>query len=196
MTEPTQEKEPAATAAPATAAAPAAPGAATAPAAAAAGSRGPALPLLIAVIVGALGAGGAVGALVVAPRIPQGPPAAAAEGAHGGGEKGGKGKHGEAKTPMHKIESIIVNPTGSLGQRFLMASVAIELPTEKDVEALRQRDVQVRDAVVATLERETLASLTAPGARDSLRARLARSIRPFVRAGVEPHVYLPQFVVQ
>lgn len=168
---------------------------------AAAAAKGPALPVLAAAVALALGAGGALGALALAPLV-TGPRAAApahaeeddAEGEHAAPKKG---KHGEeARLPVHRLDNLIVNPAGSQGQRFLMTTVAIEVASEKDLERLRLRDLQLRDEVVAVLGRETLESLTAPGGRDSLRDRLAAAVRPFVSKRARPRVYLPQFVVQ
>lgn len=188
-------------------------GADAAPAAAAAG---PALPVLIGVIVGALAVGGALGALLIGPPLVQarqksalasriaeaeaGPHAkkhgkdkkkAAKDGEHGGGEAG--------KSPVYRIDNVIVNPAGSMGQRFLMCSVAVELEDDHLVEMLRTRDIEVRDVIISTLESNSLAQLTQPGARDTLRHRLAGALQPLLgeeAEGTHLRVFLPQFVIQ
>jgi flagellar protein FliL len=113
----------------------------------------------------------------------------------GGAKHEKKGKEGE-KTAVFKLDNLIVNPAGSGGTRFLLASVAIELPDEKLLSRLRERDFQVRDAVISVLERETLDEVASPGARDSIKARLARVIAPMAGHGTQVQVYLPQFVLQ
>jgi flagellar basal body-associated protein FliL len=77
-----------------------------------------------------------------------------------------------------------------------MATVAVEVPDEKTAASLRERDVQIRDAVMSVLERATLASLTVPGARDTLRGRIAVAIAPHLQGAAPARVYLPQFVIQ
>jgi flagellar FliL protein len=156
----------------------------------------PAPMILIAAVVGALVAGGATGSFVIAPRLA--PKAAAQSAAHAEkkSEKHG-GKHGEEKATVHKIENLIVNPAGSEGARFLMTTVAIEVQDEKIGETLRDHDAQVRDAVIATLEGQTLEMLTRPGARDTLKHKIEGALAPIV--GEDPgslRVYLPQFVIQ
>jgi flagellar protein FliL len=163
----------------------------------------PALPLHLLIPAGAglvaAALGIALGLLVVGPRVVAlrpGAPAANAEpgGGHEGGH-GGKGKEG-AKAAVFRLDNLIVNPAGSGGTRFLLASVAIEVPDDRYQARLRDRDFQVRDAVIAVLERQTLESVTSPGARDSIKVRLGQALAPMIGAGVPVQVYLPQFVLQ
>jgi flagellar FliL protein len=103
----------------------------------------------------------------------------------------------ESATPgaFFELQNIVVNPAGSDGMRFLMVSVAVEVPAQALAERLREHQVRVRDVVVSVLERQTLESLTQPGARDRVKVDLADAIAPFVE-GKRPTVYLPQFVIQ
>jgi flagellar FliL protein len=89
-----------------------------------------------------------------------------------------------------------VNPAGSAGTRFLMASVAFELSDEKVAAALQEQEVQVRDAVITALESQTLEMLTAPGSRAAIKRQLAATIQPLVPGHQPLRVYLPQFVIQ
>jgi len=168
-------------------------------------------PLILAgAIVAALAAGTVAGLLLLGPRLAamrHAAPAAAhaestAEGeAEGEGKhakekgKGGHGKEAE-KAVVYRLDNLIVNPAGSQGTRFLMASVAVEVPDARIEARLRERDFQVRDAVIAVLERQPLEVITSPGGRDSVKARLAETLRPMVGRGVPLQIYLPQFVIQ
>jgi flagellar protein FliL len=163
----------------------------------------PEVAVLAAIVVVALAAGSVLGMLLIAPRVIVARNAAVVAQAHAGktheeGEKGeGKGKKGEGeKSAIYSIENIIVNPAGSAGSRFLMASVAFELADEKEVEELRGKEVQVRDAVITTLEGQSLDMLSAPGAREGIKRRIAAAVKPLVPGRRPPRVYLPQFVLQ
>ena len=158
-------------------------------------------PLLMGgVVVAALVIGALTGSFVIGPRFvprraaetpatPSEEPAAAPEEArHEGGP--------EARPIVFKVDNIIVNPSGCDGTRFLMASVAFELPNDKIEARLRDHDFMVRDAVIGVLENQTLEALTRSGARDSLRRRLAEAILPMAGRGTRLRVYLPQFVIQ
>jgi len=182
------------------AAAPAAPAPAAAGAAPAIKPGGSPPFLLIGVIVAALAAGGAAGALFVAPAI-----TSARAGKHAGNQTvdddGKDGKDGDkadshTKPAVYKLENLIVNPAGSQGSRFLMTTVAFELPDEKMGTRFQDHEAQVRDLVMSTLERQTLDKLTRPGARDSLKQALVAAVAPVTGGSKRVRVYLPQFVIQ
>jgi flagellar FliL protein len=164
--------------------------------------------VLIGVIAGGLVAGAALGALLVAPQVNKlrhaSAVAAAMDPKHKKDKKAEgkdkKDKKGEAgKSPVYKLDNIIVNPAGSQGQRFLMCSVAIESEDSKVLDTLREHEIELRDRVISMLAKQTLDRLTAEGARDSLRAELLVAIKPALgpdNQDAELKVFLPQFVVQ
>lgn len=183
-------------------AAPAAPGAAPAPAAK---KPGASTIVLAAVVAGALVAGLAAGMFVVGPRFaarPSDAHTAAAEPSHGApkASKPKKDGHGKAKEehgrPVHRLDNIIVNPAGSHGTRFLLATVAFEVADDRIRDDLRAREVELRDVVISTFERHTLEELTRPGARDSVRGELTTAVLPLVGDDAGLRVFLPQFVIQ
>jgi flagellar FliL protein len=160
--------------------------------------------LVIGVAAGALVAGGALGMLLVGPQVvaarnPNAAAAAAAkaEGGHGEKKGGHGGGHGEGeKADFYHLENIIVNPAGSQGSRFLMASVAIQLPDSKVEARFKEREVMLRDIVISTLERQTMEQLNRPGARDSVRDELVRRIQPIAGTDEPLQIFMPQFVIQ
>jgi flagellar FliL protein len=180
--------------------------------------RGPFTPLTFVILGVAVLAGAVTGVYLVGPRLASarqgtaaatdthGGAAAEASGDHGksdghgksGGSHGkGGGSHGKGgeRAAMFRLDNIIVNPSDSQGTRFLMVTVAFELADDKQHQRLRDSEIQLRDRVISTLERHTLAELTAPGARDSLKARITRDVTSFVGPG-GAEIYLPQFVIQ
>ena len=151
------------------------------------GGRKKLVPILI--IVVALIAGAGVGGFVVAPRLSG--KAAGAEGAEAKHEK--EGEAGVVR--LVKLENVIVNPSDAQGQRFLVASMAFEMPSEEAEKKLQEANIQFRDAVIGVLEKKTLGWLMQVGARDSLRKELAQVAAPFV-GGDTVKVYIPQFLIQ
>ncbi|MEK7317409.1 MAG: flagellar basal body-associated FliL family protein [Candidatus Eisenbacteria bacterium] len=166
-------------------------------------SAGP--PLLVTIIVSVLtlSVGAVTGTMLVGPAFFG--KAAPAKQAHADeeaeseepeGHKSG-GKHGEGeKSVFMKLENIIVSPSGSQGARFLMVSVAIGLPSEKVGAKLRDHEAEVRDAVIGALERQTMESLTQPGARDQIKSDIAAALAPIAGKGKKLQIFLPQFVIQ
>ena len=147
------------------------------------------LPIIAA--AGALLVGVAAGMFVIAPRLPGAAPAAA-EAEAGAGE----GKEGEAqKKVLFELQNVIVNPAGSQGQRFIVATVAFEVASEQIRNVLHESETQIRDAVTGVLEKKTVDELLAVGARDSLRSAFAEVVKPYLK-GAKVQVFIPQFLVQ
>lgn len=154
---------------------------------------------LIAAAAGALALGSVLGIFVVAPKIVAGRGATHANAAdHGNvGKPGGKGKDEKpSEAVVHKIENLIVNPAGSQGRRFLMMSVAIQVPDAKTDEKLRAQDPMLRDAIIGAVQGQPFEVITSPGGRDSVRAAITRVVKPMVPDAEFVRVYLPQFVLQ
>ncbi|MGH7741115.1 MAG: flagellar basal body-associated FliL family protein [Candidatus Eiseniibacteriota bacterium] len=155
-------------------------------------------PLLMIAAVVSLLVGAGVGMFVLGPKLigsrgVHAVPAANAETASGKGDAKADAK---AKPVLFKLDNIIVNPAGAQGAHFLMASVAFEVPDDRVETRLRDREVQVRDVVIATLERQTMETLVQPGVRDAIKHDLTEAVTPIAAPTAWLHVYLPQFVIQ
>ncbi|MDX2192538.1 MAG: flagellar basal body-associated FliL family protein [Gemmatimonadales bacterium] len=187
-------------------------------------SKGPII--LAGVVVVALAAGGAAGAFVVAPVLApaaamaspapkakakahaadEGEEGAAEDGeaAEGEGEddaeehgkKEEKGKEGGHGAGLFKLDNMIVNPAGSDGSRYVMLSIAIEVADEAAKEALKEKEIQMKDAVITVLEAEPLSELVKPGARNELKVKLAKALKPVIKSRKPPKVFVPQYVIQ
>jgi flagellar FliL protein len=144
------------------------------------------VPMLAAIV--SLLVGAAVGVFVVAPRLAGGAPAEAEAEAGEAGE-------GAPKSVLYSLQNVIVNPAGSQGQRFIVATVAFEVADEKIRQQLHESETQLRDAVTGVLEKRTVEELLRPGARDGLRGEFEKAAQPFLR-GAKVKVFIPQFLVQ
>jgi flagellar basal body-associated protein FliL len=178
------------------------------------------IPILVAVFVG-LGAGGASGAFVTGPMlakrvIPPVDTASLARQLEAGGHPDsvaaheaaaheeeapkakGEGKDGEAAAPapMHLLDNIVMNPSGSGGQRFLLLSVAYELADAAAVEKIKQRDAEVRDLVQRVVGMRTIEQLGDLPQRDVLKAEVAKATESVIGAKAVKKVFFPQFVIQ
>lgn len=146
------------------------------------------LPVIVGVV--ALAIGGAVGTFVVGPKLRPSPEAAAAK-AKAEHDK----KKGEEPPRLVKLEGVIVNPAGAMGQRFLVASVAFEAADAETEKLMQESEVPLRDAVIGVIEKKTLPWLMAAGARDSLRMELGE-VASHYTGGKKVAVYIPQFLIQ
>ncbi len=145
-----------------------------------------------------------IGPMIVARQqsgatIVEGDSTSRAEG-HGAGGTGAEetahGGAGGANKRVVELSNVIVNPAGTQGTRFLMTSVAIAVASEEAQKLLSEREVELRDRITSILESYTLAQLTMPGARDSLKARIGVAVSGMLGPKTSFRVFLPQFVIQ
>lgn len=165
---------------------------------AAKGAGKPGGPMLAIAAVVSLVLGAGLGTFVLGPKLTSARGAHAATAANAeapSGKSDGKAD-AHAKPVLFKLDNIIVNPAGAQGTHFLMASVAFEVPDDRVETRLRDREVQVRDVVIATLERQTMESLVQPGVRDAIKRDLTAAVTPIAAPTAWIRVYLPQFVIQ
>lgn len=110
------------------------------------------------------------------------------------------GQTAAADAYTYMVEDLVVNPAGSGGTRFLIATVGIGLTDASFASALQARDAEVRDAVLGVLGAMTVEQLVASQAEGSARDELRAAVRePLVRMFSEKmvrRVLLPRLVVQ
>ena len=164
-----------------------------------------AIPLLAVIAVGLIVGGGGglfVAGPLIAKKLTSRSTAAVADSAtHGEGAKEGKdgkeGKEGkEATKTMHVVDNLVLNPAQSGGTRFLMVTATFELKDGAAEEAMKSRDAEVRDALLALLGRKTVDQLTDISVRDQIKSEVIASVATLFPKGSVKRVYFPQFVIQ
>jgi len=110
-------------------------------------------------------------------------------GAHGGGG-GGKGK------ATASINKMIVNVAGTMGTRYLVASVTL-VGSGADFKAKvdDHRD-QLLDVATGTLSNKTIADLEKPGARNEVRAELVSVFNTVLGASAVKDLYITELAIQ
>jgi flagellar FliL protein len=151
---------------------------------------------VIGAVVAAAVLGVAVGGLVIGPRIAGGSSEATASPGSSGHPEAAAAGNEPSEGKFFELENLVVNPAGSRGERFLMVSVAFEVPDDETVNQLHEREVQVRDVVSATLESQTMETLTREGAREDLKRQLGSAIARLAGDPTWIRVYIPRLVIQ
>jgi flagellar protein FliL len=174
------------------------------------------MPLVLALV--GLGGGGFLGAKVVGPKLTAEMMGAShdeegdeehAEGEEGvEGEEGdeehaekpaeGGGEHGPpGPPPVYSISDLVLNPAGSGGTRFLMLSVAFDMKDSTGVDLLKQRDAEIKDAVLALVGAKTVEQLAEVSAREPLKVEIKDLVAKIVKKKkIIKRVSFPQFVIQ
>lgn len=147
-------------------------------------------PAAIGIVAGAIAAGLCLGALVLAPTFA--PRSAARESSSTSAKAKGKAE----PAWVIELDNIVVNPAGSEGNHYLLATVALEVTDKETEEYVRTHEHVVKDMVISTLSEQTMEMLQQPGVREELKAILSRKIGALIGDSEYLRVYLPQFVVQ
>ena len=163
---------------------------------AAAPARKVTLPLII---VAGLIVGGAAGALVLGPRIARARTAPAdSTSAQKALDSLAGGEHGSSapEAPVHLIDNLVLNPAGSGGTRFLLASVGLQTTSAAAAEIVKKREVEARDVVLAVLGAKHVEDLAEITNRERIKGELKSALDSLFGPGVLRKIYFPQFVIQ
>jgi flagellar FliL protein len=154
-----------------------------------------ALPILI---VAGVAIGGGLGALVLGPRIARARQVAADSTAKPkAADSLAAGEHGAAaEAPVHLIDNLVLNPAGSGGTRFLLASVGLQTASAAANDIITKREVEARDVVLAVLGAKHVEDLAEIENRDRIKNELKAAMDSLFGPGVVRRIYFPQFVIQ
>lgn len=114
------------------------------------------------------------------------------EGATGTSEKSKESK------PKNKVAltKIVVNVSGSLGTRLLLASVTLAGDAGDFKSKIEENMDQLRDLAAGTLGSKTIADLEKPEARNLIRAELLSQFNVALGANTVQEIYITEFAIQ
>ena len=129
-----------------------------------------------------------------APADNHGGDAASAHGAEAGDGavvSGGKIKY---SAPLSK--KTLVNVSGTMGTRYLLAEFILVGNSPKLKEQVLKSDAELRDAAASALASKTIADLEKPGIRNLVRSELITIFNSILGKGVVSEIYLTEFAIQ
>ena len=111
--------------------------------------------------------------------------------------KGAQHEVAKGKGPKSKIalSKIVVNVSGSLGTRLLLASFTLASNAAGFKEKVEENTDQLRDIASSILASKTIADLEKPEARNLVRAEVLSQFNAAL-GGVVQEVYLTEFAIQ
>ena len=112
----------------------------------------------------------------------------------GAGERHGKnGAREKVNVPMNKI---LVNVSGSMGSRYLMACVTVSGARPDLDKVVENNKAQLTDLAASLLSSKTIEDLEKPGARNTIRSELLAAFNTALGEGTIRELYLTEFAVQ
>jgi flagellar FliL protein len=98
--------------------------------------------------------------------------------------------------PVQPLETFIVNLNSSEGQRYLKATMSVELNDEAAVKEVTERTAQLRDAIIILLSSKTVDEITKLEGKEMLKREVVARVNGFLTQGKARRVYFTEFVVQ
>ena len=155
---------------------------------------------MAAVLAISFAVGGAVGGAFIGPKLTSAAPVRSGGAEHGGEEaendhapKGMEGGHATA-AQLFTLESLVVNPAGTAGTRFLIISLAMDVGGSTD--PLKNNEARLRDVLLGALSRKSVEELSDIEQREALKQELLQAINGAVRGTTVQAIYFPQYVLQ
>jgi flagellar FliL protein len=141
--------------------------------------------LIIGLVIGIVVAGGgAAGAFLFLGRGPA--PASAAA----------KPAADEEPGPVEKLPSFLVNLRDPATNRYLKATVELELGSDKDLERIKKYASKIRHEILLYLSNLTPADIQGEAGKQTILSDLLARVKATYKAGEVKRVYLTEFVVQ
>ena len=128
--------------------------------------------------------------MVVLPKF--GPAASTADGS--ASEESETAEQGEGE--VYLIEDLLINPSGTEGTRYLSTSLGLEVGSPEAVEALKERDLQVRDLLISILSSRTVSQLTDHAEREKMRLEIQARLDKMLKGNQLLAVYFVDYVMQ
>jgi flagellar FliL protein len=115
-------------------------------------------------------------------------------GGHGDEKSGGKDS-GKPRTKV-TLNKVIVNVSGSLGTRMLLASFTLAGSSAEFKVKVEEYNDQLRDVAASTLGSKTIADLEKPDARNTIRAELITQFNGVLGPNMVQEIYITEFAIQ
>jgi flagellar FliL protein len=115
---------------------------------------------------------------------------------HKKAEGGKEGEGGATETNYFNIESIVVNPAGTGGTRYLSCGISFEMATAEDVKVFESKAAQVKDILITILSSKTVDELADIRQRNQMRRQILAIVNRFLAPTQAKAVYLTDFVLQ
>ena len=122
-----------------------------------------------------------------------------APGAQASDESAGADNHEEepvGEPEVYLVESLLVNPTGTSGKRYLSTSIGLEVVSKEAAEALATKDLQVRDLLISILSARSVAQLTSSTEREQMRQEIQARLNQMLGNETLSAVYFVDYVMQ
>lgn len=111
-----------------------------------------------------------------------------------GSSEEGEGKKKESGKFLFSVDEVIINPMGTDGKRFLLASVGFDLKTEVEKKEIEEKVILVKDAINSVLSSKTILQLNDIGYKDTLKLEIKKKLKE--KSIKVNDVYFSKYIIQ
>lgn len=101
-----------------------------------------------------------------------------------------------SETAYHEIENLIINPSESDGERYLLLSLALELSSSGDIMTIEKNSIKIRDQINTILSYRTVEQLNDLGSRDALKKEIGVMINETLDKKAVQNLFFTKYVMQ
>ena len=95
-----------------------------------------------------------------------------------------------------EMESLIINPSGTDGTRYLMIKIGLESKKSKALEEVKEKAIVLRDAILRDLSARPVDEFAAIEQRNQIKEELREVINGILEKGEVTRLYFTQYVLQ
>lgn len=96
----------------------------------------------------------------------------------------------------YEIKELVVNPADTDGTRYLVFSIGLEVRNSKDIDALEQREVVIKDAILTMLARRNVQELASIDDRNEIKQEMGIMINQILGKRAVRNLFFTQYVMQ
>jgi flagellar protein FliL len=114
---------------------------------------------------------------------------------HGRSEAGAKTARGKVRSTV-ALNKMIVNVAGTMGTRYLLASITLAGTTPDFKTRIEESNDQLLDLATATLSTKTIPDLEKPGARNEIRTELLATLNSALGESLIQEIFITELAIQ
>jgi len=102
----------------------------------------------------------------------------------------------ELNTNIYMLDNIVINPKGTNGTRYIAMAVGMGVHDPATLEELKNRDIQIRDAMNALLADKSLGEFVDMANRPKLKREILNTVNRKIEPNEVESIYFTEYVIQ
>ncbi|MCF7802849.1 MAG: flagellar basal body-associated FliL family protein [Candidatus Marinimicrobia bacterium] len=102
----------------------------------------------------------------------------------------------ELNTNIYLVDNIVINPKGTNGTRYIAMAVGLGVNDPGTLEKLKNRDIQIRDAMNALLADKSLGEFVDMENRPKLKREILNTVNDKIGPNEVESIYFTEYVIQ